>query len=257
MLQVGIHENIKLGAGTGFNEKGYFKLHLEQSGSLSTFEAFMEDESIEKNEVSLIMFVPQVLKFNKVDMKSADEMAKELQTIRNWLRKILQVYLTEDQLKQEFSQQHMFSGMGQITEASFKTLLTQETSIKAICNNLFQSFIAAVTKYNLTEKETTFRIKFVRSSKKSNYPAIPKNKDVWIESMKISKEESKIKYSQYEIDNEMNSTAQPKKDATPEKEVKTADALFDTSPEPVVEQATSVNNQSIGDIEVEQAPDIV
>lgn len=257
MLQVGVHNNVKLGEQTGFskNEKTgntHFKLHLQQTGEKKMFDSFMNEEEIQKNEVSLILFVPSIMEWNKTDMKDADTIAKEVQTLRNQLKAFLNVYLTEDKLKEEFSMKNMFSGLTPVTtDEEFRRNIVQEPFVNSVCNNLFHNFLEVITKNSLLTKEDTFRIKLIRSSKKSNYPALPKTKGRWIESMNVNP--GTIEFTKYEIDNGWNSSEPAAANTTPIAETKSADDLFKTNGS----KTPPVGGNGITGVTVdEQAPDL-
>jgi len=251
MLQVGIHSNIKIGENTGLTEKGALKVHLVQAGAevISTFAAFSEEKDIEKNEAGIFIFPPNILEYGKTTTRGPEAIATDLQRMRGWLKGILKIYLTTEQLTSEFGAMSMFTGLG-VNEENFNAKLQTEEFVLAASANLFSNFLEVVKNHDIAAKTSSFRIKLTRQSKKSNFPTFPKGKDAWIESMDVAEDATKVVFTKYEIENGLNSSARAKAEETPKEEEKSADALFDdgddTTPATAAASPTSEDAPSLG-----------
>ncbi len=227
MLEVGIHENVYLSPDTGLTDKGALKIVLtkSQAENIDAFTAFTTGQSLATDDAGIIIFPPDTMNFEKTEKESSVNITKKVQVIEGQLKKILRIYMTEENVEKAVGEGKPYQGLG-LNRDNFETKIKDDSFIAAVINNLGKLFLEACEANKLYGKGDGFRIKLIRTSKNKHYPKLSAGFDTWIEGMDIPKEASKIKYSSYEITKGLNSSAQVASETTAPKEAKNADALF-------------------------------
>ena len=214
-LGVGIHENVILDSKTGINEKGSLVLEFATKvDSNNMYAAFADGTEMEASSVGLIQFP-----FNMTNWegkaKTASEIGTDINNLKANLIDILSVFMTSDKAKAAIGIDVVFRGLGITpeTQASLPQRLLNADFVATVYKNICNAFIAAATPYFNT---AAFRLKLRRTSKAKHYSSIPprtKFAETWIESMAVPKDQSKISWSKYEIDNGLNSGVKTETDA--------------------------------------------
>ena len=214
-LGVGIHENVILGSKTGVNEKGSLVLELSTKvDSNDMLSAFADGTDMEASTVGLIQF-PFNLTNWEGKAKTASEIGTDINNLKANLIDILSVFMTSDKAKAVLGVDVIFRGLGITpeTQASLPQRLLNADFVSAVYKNICTAFVAAATPFF---NNTPFRVKLRRTSKAKHYSSIPprsKFAEPWIESMAVPKEQSKLAWSKYEIDNGLNSGVKTETDA--------------------------------------------
>ena len=213
-LTVGIHENLVLDPKTKINDKGSLELHIKSNDGGneedSMFNAFNagSTSALDGMEGKIIFFPPNMKTFDG-NVKTAPEIAKDLLVVAHQLKQYASLYATKDEVETALGGFAMFDGIVDTTNTALmkQTLprLTDEEFMHSVLKNLCGRFIMFIESKNGFEEPVPFRQKFIRQSANKHYPTISKSDfDVWLESMEIPKEASKVSWSEWEIKNKKN-----------------------------------------------------
>lgn len=231
MLQVGIHENVKLGSETDIqNNNGNESLviNLVKTSGLSTFDALVNDNAVvdESSNVFVNDFRFSMKKFDSEEMKSTGELAKLIKRFRMFLKEFLMIYLTDDKIEETFGSKKIFEELG-ITSENINEELPKESTMNRVYKAICTAFVETCKANNLYDREETFRIKLVRQSAAKNFPTFTKYTwEPWIESMDIDTKDSKIVFTADEKNKGLDSSAMAASDSVPETDANTAEDLY-------------------------------
>ena len=210
LIQVGIHENLKLSSDTKVNEHGTVELVIESAGGgNAVLAAFTANTTFSPMKSSLRFYPPNMTTFDKT-VKTSTEIAADLLKMRYQFTQYALLFATKEKVEAAIGGLEMFKGLGipddQLPAAIER--LTNEEFTHKVCTNLGTKFVAFLAANNAYSSAVPFRQKFLRQSKDKNYAIIPNSDyDTWIESMQIPKSASKIAYSKWEIENKKNDPA--------------------------------------------------
>ncbi|WP_428743186.1 hypothetical protein [Tenacibaculum sp.] len=225
-LGVDIHENVVV-KNAGFDENNYFGIDFTTKVNTDNlFEAFDEGESVEADEGTIKLFSFNILDWEKKP-KTAASIGTDINELKNTLVDILKTQMPEADAKAKLSAAIMFKGLG--VTAGDKTLnqkLLNQQFLDAVFNNIVTAFTAAIAPFY---GQNPFRIKFVRQSKAKHYPKFPKRGkgfDVLVESMQVPKEASKVKWTDYELKNGLNSGVKQEADAPSTEDTTKVENMF-------------------------------
>lgn len=231
-ITVGIHENVILSK-VMFNDKGRLTLVWRQVGEGQKEEnddpfAQMNAAEVigtESNGSGIILWP-----FKRPDDKAKDGKERTLKEIgelanqdvirlRDQLTLILQQYMTKDQIKWS-----IFDGTAMTKETYYEDIASQN-NLDVIYRNIGEQFMAMIQPY-LDNDQFAMRLKLVRQSTDKHFAKMPDryiNQQPFIEPMEVPKEQSKVKWSDYEIKEKLN-------DGTPVSKA-TADTPGEETPE--------------------------
>lgn len=200
-IKVGIHENLVLTDDSKINDKGTLELGVKaDAGADAIMAAFESGETFSEMKSSFRFYPPSMKNFDQ-ELKTADVLASELLVMRHQFQEYGRLFATQDEIDVTFGKLCMFEGLG-ITPDQYGGAikqLTQEDFLKKVVTNLGTKFLQFLTSNGAFDGTVTFRQKFLRQSKAKNYAVISKSSfDVWVESMDVPKEASKIEFSEYE-----------------------------------------------------------
>ena len=233
LLSIGINENLKISNETKINDKGTLELVIQTAngGEDALMAAFETGASL--NEASSkFMFFPPMMKTFKGAPKTNTEVAKDLLAVRFQLELYASPYASKEKVKDAIGGFKMFAGIGIPEDATAwknaLNMLAKEEFARKIHTNLCTRFVTLLQEVNAFNSGDTFRQKLVRQSADKNFAAIPRGTDIWLEPMTIAIEDSKIAFTQYEIDKKMNSSADVKADGakTSKSDAAKAEDLF-------------------------------
>jgi hypothetical protein len=199
MIGIGINEFVHLGTDTKVNEKGILEIQLK-SASLSdaeTLQMVMDGKEISTGSTKLMMFPGFKEDYNTKKRKSNAQLVKELQDYQKLLIKFLKIYLTTDQIEEDFNLRIMVKAAP--NEAAFAQGLSSDEFIDKVHTFISTKFVEVLKKYSLFQHAETFRIKLWRQSETKAFPRIPAGFGEWIESMRVTA--TQLTPSKYEIDN--------------------------------------------------------
>lgn len=232
MVSVGINENVILAnaAVSTENDKTSLSLTFREKGNAATssnpFDQLAGDGVVDTGAGSgtIIRIWPPLAPLKETKdgkSKSAAEMSKEATDIlgerKNSLIQILSCFTTSDKIKF-----NMFAGMdGMITQENYEQKIIEEVVIKQCFLNIANQFVAQITPF-LDKEDCAVRLLLVRQSKEKHYAQFRERfvrDNPFIESAIIPKDQSKLKFTKYELDKGLNDgtpVAQAQADSTQE-----------------------------------------
>lgn len=227
LFQPSIAENIVLSSETGINEQGTVEIVLTTVSDTSNMLAALSgDDGFSPAKQSYREYAPTVVNAWDSSVNDVPSILGSLLTLRYKFLQFMKIYATEEEAKAVIWDQKMFEGLGIPPEDMGKAIemLSNQSflsKVSANLNTIFINFLKEKKAFSGVEK---FRIKLVRSSETNHYSKIPKTQiDTWIEHMDVPKEQTKILWTQYDLDNNLNSgtpVASDKKDKKTEKKEK-------------------------------------
>ena len=229
MLTVGIHEEVNLGDKTAINEMGSLDIQLVQGASETALDALMSDEDgyDAGNESNIKIFVPSVYKYGSSDVRSVTDIVQDIKRISGALKAILKVYLTEDVINKSFGTKIIFTENKISDNKALEDFITVEDNLKLVVTKLFQQFVDLCGKHKIINSDSKFRIKLIRQSEAKHWPTFPKqNFETFVESMEVSKEQSKVAFTKYELENKLDSPVKKEATSTNPLEAANADNAF-------------------------------
>lgn len=201
MLTVGIHEDIVV-KDAKINDKGSVILTLaqqaEEVGELDFLEGTGDSEAGE-NKADFYFYGLSNTDFQGNPM-TADDIKKSIKELRFQFFHILKPFYTEADITFNSVQ-----GTGITAENADQKILDQSV-LDTIFKNLADRFIELLTPH--FNSEETLRALFIRRSQAKHFPALRRrflDSQPFLESMKIPKEQSKLKFSKYEIEKGLDS----------------------------------------------------
>jgi len=229
MIQVGINENVVLANAevTAADDKVSLMLSFREKGEsnaeVDLYTQLAGDGVVNMSKGSGLRIFPPLppLETTKAgDAKTSLDKAKEaieaISERKNTLIQILSCFTTTDKIKF-----NTFAGMdGVITQETINENIVKPEVLKAAFRNLAEQFVAQVTPF-LNKDEFAVRLLLVRQSKTKHYAQIRERfvKDnPFIEPAIIPKDQSKLKFNKFEMDNGLNNgtpIAQAEADAAP------------------------------------------
>lgn len=222
MIGIGITEDVVL-MKTSINDKGTLELHFVEKKMLGTTKLSIFEEansakvSADDRATMLLLFPFKKPSGPRNDGKTDDELLEmisaDMKQTKNRLQQLLEQFLPEGEIKWD-----AYMGTG-VTAENHRSLLLQTPILETIAANYFGQFITMATPF-LGKPERAVRIKLVRQSTDKNFATIPGrylDEMPWVESMDVPKDRSRVKFSQWELDNGFDSAAAVKKSDTDEK----------------------------------------
>lgn len=211
-IKVSIAENITIQSVSVNEQWGALDVTVVQVADgpvLDAFESLTSGVSQEETKSSIRLFPVNHKRFGKE--ATADELVKlTIAEEKAFLEALLSAY--HPTAKMNYSK--MFEGSGITSAEDIKTKITDEAVMKTISTNLYKAFVEAMKGHDSSIKN---RVKFYRQSDAKNLVTFPKAigfkkgsfesfKTPFIESMVIPVEQSKLKYSDYEISKGKNNS---------------------------------------------------
>jgi hypothetical protein len=203
LIKVGIHENLTFSKAV-INDKGTLELGIKTvEDPDALLNAFEGSGTFDKMESSFRFYPPSMKDFDQVPKDSA-ALASEILKMRHQFIQYARLFATKEDVEDAIGGLNMFNGLGIPPEDIKKALaqFTNEDFLKNVVTNLGQIFADFLAEKNAFSGSVLFRHKFIRQSKAKNFATIPNSDfDVWVESMDIPSNASKISYSEWELKN--------------------------------------------------------
>lgn len=224
MLKVGIHQDLVI-TKTEKNDKGSLVIGVKKISSVNPLDRLNSSTgstSFEAEENDFLVYPPQTTNFSgeKLD---AEKVMKSIASVVDPLAHILSQYITKDKIKWD-----LFKDTG-VTSENYSQKVTEEETLTKIYNNIVAQFTAAMKPF-IGENGKKLRGIFPRQSKAKHFPALRKSfleSQPIFEPMTVPAEQSKLKFSKYEIDNGLNlAEAVTAQQQVSTEDAKSAESLF-------------------------------
>jgi hypothetical protein len=163
-------------------------------------------EVMEEDTSSITFWAPKLPEDKTKEGKERSALEKgelvnsDIGRLKNQLQQILEQYMTKDKITWS-----IYDGAAMTEETYYEDLLSQ-ANLDIIYKNMSEQFMAMMQPY-LDKAEFPMRFKLARQSKDKHYARVPDRyiKDSpFIEPMEIPKEQSRIKWTAYEIKEGLN-----------------------------------------------------
>jgi hypothetical protein len=201
MIKVGIHENILFHKVTK-NDRGSLVVGIKivDTNPLASLDTSSDNSAGEAPENDFLFFPPQATaKDGNTD--TADNNMEKVKQLKDQLSHILLGFMTADKIKWDTTKD---TG---ITSENFNQKMTQQPVLDVMYNNIVTQFTKMITPY-LNNPKYLFRILLTRQSKAKHFPALRKRylgEQPFLESMSIPKDQSRLKYTPWELTNRFDS----------------------------------------------------
>jgi len=203
-----IWENLVLSTETKINEHGTVEIAIgSQVDTNSMLAALGGEEEFSVGKQSFREYAPTVENSYDKSVNDVPTILKQLLALRFKYLQFMKLYATEEEAKAAIWEQKMFEGLGIPPEEMGKAIemLNNQAFLTKVTTNLNNIFMNFMNAKNAFTNPVPFRIKLVRSSETNHYSRIPKTQfETWIEPMTVPKEQSKIAWTQYDLDNKLN-----------------------------------------------------
>ena len=209
---VGIHENIVIKS-TTINDKKRLEIELIEAGKLGTvkksvFDTLLTARTAEEGNISfkLSIFGPLLpKKDDQTPEKKRELIGLDLTKLHKQLGQILEQFIPADNITLE-TIDVQFANTGITDAASFETRILDQDVLNRIYDNIAAEFIRLITPF-LNDVSNSVRFKLIRQSKDKHYASIPSrfiSDNPFIELMAVPKDQSRVKFSPYEIKEGLN-----------------------------------------------------
>jgi hypothetical protein len=201
-IKIGITDDVFLDSVTLDDSKAVLELTFKEVGRkrISHFEATAGDDIIEGRDGLAIKIWPPTPP-KKEDMtaeKKIDLVAADINKAKAQFRLLLLGFYTSEDLKGIWNE--VYAGTG-IEQANYEQKILVEETLKLVFKNLCRKFMELI-KPKLGHKDQPFRLLLVRQSQDKAFAALRGNyvedNPFW-EDMQIPKDQSKLKFTPYEI----------------------------------------------------------
>lgn len=230
MIGIGINENIYIAKAEFGDKKDSLILSFKQSvgKKLSMFEQLAAAEHIEtEGGKDIRLFAPLPSKDDeKTEEKKVELAFADVNSTKGQLIHILEGYM----VKADATLGDMYEGIG-MSDDNFNQKMLNKDVLNLIFTNMVNGFLAKIKPW-VGKEDPLFRLLLVRQSKDKHFPTLRKRfltESPFWEPMFVAKKESKVKFTPYEIREELDSDKvipkeeADKKDAPP---AKTAEEIF-------------------------------
>jgi hypothetical protein len=212
-IGVGINDNVIIKA-VGFNDKKTLEIELAEVGELVGAKKNVFEESLTASTASagnafgfkmrvfppLLPNKPEQTKEQKIDLATRD-----IKTLTAKLNHILEQFMTLDKIDIN-TLDVLYANTGISDMASLESRILDQDVLTKIYDNAVGRFIQLMSPW-VNKPEEAVRIKLCRQSKDKHYADFPRYFDAgnpFIELMVVPKEQSKVKFSKYELENGLN-----------------------------------------------------
>jgi len=230
-ITVGINNNVVIKSAV-INDKKRLVIELAEASKKSLFdEALTAGVVGDSSNLSLQIFGPLLPKKEEMTQAQKAEMLhRDLKKLKNILTQILEQFLTTDAIDlNNFDIQ--FAGTG-VTPENYETRILDQDVLNRIYDNLAGRFVQLIAPFQ-NDKTTPLRFKLIRQSKEKHFATIPdpgKFAETFVEHANIPAEQSKVKFSKWEIDNGLDDPTPSSVDKAEKKSGSTAAAAEATNP---------------------------
>lgn len=213
-LGVGIHENVFIAEASMDPDKATIMITFnevakanKEKKSLFAMAASSEVENVDEG-TRLMLFPPTGPKEDSTDSqeKKAKRAVADINKVKGQCLHILEQFYTKDELKDKMQP---FAGIAGIDDNNFETEVIKKEILLQVQKNIGRVFVQMMQPY-VNKPDQAFRLLLVRQSKDKHFATLRGtylDEQPFLEPMAIPKVSTKLKYSQWEIDNGYNSGA--------------------------------------------------
>lgn len=229
MLGVGIHEDIYL-AGATMDDKAVISLTFKEAGKAdkvkkSLFEMAASDQVEEVDNGLTVMLFPSTGPKEgdkRTEEKLVEQLTADINKVKGQCLHLLRGYYTSKDLEGKMVP---FAGTT-LNNDNYNKEIQKKEVLEAVQRNIGRVFVQMVTPF-LNKPEEKFRLLLVRQSGDKHFATLRgrylDDNPFW-ESMKVPKEQSKLKFNDYEKSNGLDSGIVKVKDSPTSKGNDTAPA---------------------------------
>ena len=238
MLTVGINENVVLKSAV-INDKKRLELEfieVEKIGvaKKSVFDTLLTARTAEEGNgltMKLNILGPLLPKKEELTAeKKIDMLGGDLTRLIKQLSQILEQYLTADKIDLD-SMDVQFANTGITDSATFESRILDQDVLDRIYDNITRRFVELVTPF-VNTSENAIRLKLIRQSKDKHYATLPSRfiaDNPFIELMSVPKEQSRLKFTKYELEQGLDNGT-PTSSAAAEDKTAAAPAVQEANP---------------------------
>ncbi|RWZ86766.1 MAG: hypothetical protein EO766_13245 [Hydrotalea sp. AMD] len=239
MIGVGINENVVISK-VSITDNKVLEIELAEVGNVGAKKSVFDTLLTARTAVDPAGNMKLKLWPTKVSDKAEKTREEKIQMAANdnislikRLSQILEQFMTIDKIDLD-SMDIQFANTGIIDEASMNARYLDQDVQNKIYDNIVKRFIELISPF-VNDPQNAVRFKLVRQSKDKHYATIPSryiNENPFIELMSVPKEQSRVKFTKWELDNGLNDgTPVPSSAAEPKGEsAGTTDAVLDSNP---------------------------
>lgn len=239
MLGVGINENVVISK-VSMTDNNILEIELAEVGNVAAKKSVFDTLLTARTAVDPAGNLRLKLWNTKVSDKAEKTREEKIQMAANdnislikRLSQILEQFMTIDKIDLD-SMDIQFANTGIIDEASMNARYLDQDVQNKIYDNIVKRFIELISPF-VNDPQNAVRFKLVRQSKDKHYATIPSryiNENPFIELMSVPKEQSRVKFTKWELDNGLNDgTPVPSSSAEPKGEsAGTTGAVLDSNP---------------------------
>jgi len=222
MIGVGINENVVI-AKAVINDKGRLELEFSyapKGEKKSVFDTLLTARTAEEpaNSTRLQIFGPLLpKKEDQTREQKIQLVAGDITKLIKQLSQILEQYMLADQIDLD-RMDIQFANTGIVDAASFESRILDQDVLDRIYSNIVKRFAELITPYTAGKGEA-FRLKLVRQSKDKHYATLPSrylSDNPFIELMSVPADQSRVKFTKWELENGFDSGKPVEKEAAAE-----------------------------------------
>lgn len=196
-ITVGVNENLVISA-VEKNEKGTLVVTVKEANEVDPLAALNASGSTQFNKAEKdFMFYPPTVTGFSGETDTFEGILKKVAEVKDPLNHILEQYVSKTNIKWD-----IFAGTG-ITKENITTELTSQSVLDKIYSNIADQFIRMFSPF-ASDNGKKMRMLFIRQSKAKHFASFRKRfleTYPFIEPMEIPVTQSKLKFSNYEMNN--------------------------------------------------------
>jgi hypothetical protein len=203
MISVGINDNVFI-TSVGIHEKGFLEIGFDQTTNkkpVTAFEMLNQDGIVDiAPTFNMFLFTSTTPKNEDGKLtkeKLVERVTRDIKANKEILTHILMGYLPSNDANLN---PHQFIAID-ITPETFDTKILSDDVQKKIFENLTSAFITKIKPF-IGKREHAFRFLLIRQGKDKHFASFRKNyinENPFWEPMEVTKEASKLKFTDYEI----------------------------------------------------------